>query len=213
MLAIVGPLYSMLFGIPLREYLPFVTLGFILWVFLAGCINDGCLSMVTSAGHLRQGSIPPSLIAWRVVTRNLIQLAHHIVLFLPVAIWAGVMPGKALLTAIPAFLLATLVLHGWVLAAGIACARFRDIAQIVPPMVQLAFFLTPVLWHAEQLPERARFISYNPFAALVDLMRSPFLGEYPSASTWIAAVWWAAASVSLAAVMSVAQQRRLVYWL
>ena len=213
MLAIIGPLYAMLFGVPTRSYLPFVTLGFILWVFLSGCINDGCNAMVASAGHLRQGAIPPSLIAWRVVARNLIQLAHHMLLFVAVAIGTGTVPGPSALLAIPGFVVASLTLHAWTLSAGIACARFRDIMQVVPPVIQLAFFLTPVLWHVDQLPERARFVALNPFAVLIDLMRSPLLGEVPADATWIAGLAWLAGSAILAASLSVAQQRRLVYWI
>jgi lipopolysaccharide transport system permease protein len=213
MIAIIGPLYAMLFGISMRSYLPSVTLGFILWSCLAGCITEGCNSMVAAAGHLRQGAIPPSLIAWRVVTRNLIHLAHHMLLFVAVAFAMQIAPGPTTLLAIPGFLLAALTLHAWTLSAGIACARFRDIVQVVPPVVQLAFFLTPVLWDVEQLPERARFVALNPFAVLIDLMRSPLLGEVPAASAWLAGLAWLAGSATLAAALSVAQQRRLVYWL
>lgn len=213
MLAIVGPLYAVLFGLPMREYLPFVTLGFILWMFISGCVSEGCGALVSSAGHLRQGAIPPSLIAWRVVARNAIHLLHHMLIYVPVAIWAGIDPGRAIVLFVPAYLLTAFTLHAWVLTAAIACARFRDIAQLVPPVLQLAFFLTPVLWQPGQLPERARFFAHNPFATLMELLRGPLVGRIPDEGTWIAGLAWLAMSVAVAAALSVAQQRRLVYWL
>jgi ABC-type polysaccharide/polyol phosphate export permease len=212
-LAILGPLYATLFGLSARTYLPTVTAGFVFWTLVSGCINDGCGAMVAAAGHIRQGQMPPSMVAWRIVARNLIQFVHHLLVFIGVAIWAGIRPEPSMLAAIPGLLLAILVLHCWTLSIGIACARFRDLSQLVPPILQLAFFLTPVLWTGDLLPERARFVLLNPFTVLLDLVRLPLLGQMPSQSEWMVGLVLLATSAAVAAGFSIAQQRRLVYWL
>jgi len=63
-------------------------------------------------------------------------------------------------------------------AVAILCTRFRDIAQIVASVLQVAFFVTPVIWKPEVLPPQAHyFVSYNPFAPLLAVVRDPLLGR------------------------------------
>ena len=93
--------------------------------------------------------------------------------------------GWASLAALPAFGL--LVLNGvWVsLLFGIVSTRFRDLTPVVQSVVQLAFFLTPIVWIYEDLlvsanpviAERARLVELNPLMHFVEIVRRPLLGQ------------------------------------
>lgn len=60
-------------------------------------------------------------------------------------------------------------------------ARYRDISQIIKSLIQVIFFVTPVMWRADVLPASKQFIAYlNPCFAMLELIRGPLLGYVPS---------------------------------
>lgn len=65
---------------------------------------------------------------------------------------------------------------------GLWCVRNKDLAYAVPVALQLGFWITPVFWNAEGLPEGIRqMFLYNPIAILVNGYRKALLlGELPS---------------------------------
>lgn len=207
-----GPLYALLFDIPIRDYLPYITLGIVVWSLIASTLQDACAALAGAGTQLRQGTVPPSLILWRLVAKHLIQFAHHAVLFVPVALWAPVRPTAATLLAIPGLLLVLAILHVWGLILAMACARYRDVASAVVSVLQLLMFLTPVFWDPARLPDRAKLVLLNPFAQMLELIRTPLLGEAPSAFAWQVSIASLLVSAAVAAIIAAAQRGRLVYW-
>lgn len=208
-----GPLYATLFNVPPRKFFPHLTLGIIFWTFYSTSIIDGCNTFILSARYLKSADFPRSIFVWRNNTRSLIQLAHHFVLFLPVAWWGGVYPTPRLAFLIPGMLVALINLHAMTITLGILCARFRDIGQIVASILQLLMFLTPVFWFPESLPNRAHFILYNPLAQLIDILRLPLLGAAPASGTWWFLLYFTLFNVVIAGKLYAFKRRQLIYWL
>jgi lipopolysaccharide transport system permease protein len=77
MVGALGLLNSALFGVPLRDYLPFLALSLVLWGFLSGLIGDACLCFTSVEGMIRSVRMPFSLYAGQIVLRNLLILAHN----------------------------------------------------------------------------------------------------------------------------------------
>jgi len=213
MLIGMGPLYSTLFKVPMQAFYPHLTLGIIFWHFFSATILDGCGVFINAAAYLKQGDFPGSMFVWRSLARNLIQLAHHIVLFIPVAIWAGIPLSPRMLLFLPGLILVVVNLHALSITLGIACARFRDVTQIVSSTLQLAMFLTPVFWFPDSLPERSHFILYNPLAQMLDIVRLPLLGNIPPSGTWWYLLNLTLLNVAIAALLYSFKRRQIVYWL
>jgi ABC-2 type transport system permease protein/lipopolysaccharide transport system permease protein len=191
-----GFLYGQLFGIELAIYLPFLTLGFIIWGFISSIITDGCSSLIAAEGFIRQVRLPFMLHALRCVWRNLIMLAHNAVVFIPVVIIFQIWPGWPILLVIPGMVLLTINAVWVTLLLGAVCARFRDIPPIAASLVQVAFFLTPIIWMPELLRERVMFAEANPFYHFVEILRAPLLGIVPQMQTYnvvigVTVVGWA----------------------
>ncbi|NLP38759.1 MAG: ABC transporter permease, partial [Corynebacterium pollutisoli] len=149
-----GLLYSMLFQIPLADFLPHVTVGLIMWGFISGCIKDGAEIFIDNEGLIKQLPSALSVHVYRLVWRQALFLAHNLV------IWAVLMMifprplGWDLLLAIPA--MALLILNGvWVtMFFGIVATRYRDVAPLLEAMVQLLFYVTPIVWTTQTLKEQ-----------------------------------------------------------
>jgi ABC-2 type transport system permease protein len=208
-----GVLYAGLFGQKIDTYLPFVTLGFIIWAMISGLLNDGTMAFIGSDSVIRQIAVPLSVFAYRVLWRNVIILGHNIWIYIAVAVVFGIWPGAIGLWAVPALLL--LIINGiWVtLLLGAASARFRDIPQFVGNMIPVIFLLTPILWRADQVPSRAFFVVFNPFYHFVEIVRMPLLGHAAPLLSWgivigVTIIGWA---VTLA--FFTRYRGRIAYWL
>ena len=212
MLVGMGPLYAMLFGVPLNQFFPHLALGIIFWGFLTGCIVDGCGVFYTAANYLKQPGFPPLALVWRSLARNVIQLAHTIILYIPIARWFHVPITSRVFLFIPGLVVLVINLHAIMITLGVLTARFRDVAQIVSSVLTMMLFLTPVMWFPDALPQRARFVLWNPFAQLLALVRLPLLGGYPAPGTVKYMIFFTALNVIIAALVWTATRRRLVYW-
>jgi len=212
MLMGMGPLYAALFAIPINTYFPSVTLGLIFWTFISTTIIDSCAVFTAASSYLKHSESPISLFVWRLLARNVIQLAHQFVLFVPVAILSGVTIGPSVLLFIPGFIILVINLHAIAISLGIICARFRDVAQIVASAVTFLMFLTPVVWMPESLPARAKFVLNNPFARFLALVREPLLGKVCGPEVWGAAIAWTVVNVLIAMAIFKWKRRQVVYW-
>jgi lipopolysaccharide transport system permease protein len=85
----------------------------------------------------------------------------------------GVVPTPVAILAIPGLALLIAAAFAVTLISSILCTRFRDLPQIVQNLLQVAFFVTPVLWRPEQIGESAFYlVALNPFAAFCAASRS-----------------------------------------
>jgi ABC-type polysaccharide/polyol phosphate export permease len=94
------------------------------------------------------------------------------------------------------------------------CTRFRDIAQIVSTVLQVAFFVTPVIWKPEFLPPQAHYlVSYNPFAPLLAVVRDPLLSRPLPSGVWLTACGIVLGTSACVLPFVGRFCRRLIYWL
>lgn len=212
MLVGMGPLYSMLLGVPIDRFFPHLTLGVIFWGFVTGAINDGCGVFFNGAQYLKQPGFPALALVWRSLARNLIQLGHTIILYVPVALWFHVPITARALLFLPGLIVVIVNLYAAMVTVGVFTARFRDVAQIVSSVLTLMMFITPVFWFPDVLPERAKFMLYNPFAQILAIIRLPLLGSYPAPGTVKYMILFTALNLVIAAIVWAAARRRLVYW-
>ena len=208
-----GILYAGLFGQPVDTYLPFLTLGFIVWALLSGVLIEGTTVFIGADNVIRQISVPHSVFIYRMLWRNVIILGHNIWIYVAVAIVFGVWPGAAGLWALPA--IAIICINGvWVgLLLGAASARFRDIPQFVSNLIPVFFLLTPVLWRPEQVPNRAAFVLFNPFYHFVEIVRMPLLGTPPPLLSWLVVIGITIAGWAATLAFFTRYRGRIAYWL
>jgi len=215
-----GILYAGLFGNDLSVQLPYILVSFIIWNFISGCILEGAEVFTANVGLITHLPAPLSVHVYRLIWRQTLFFLHNLVVY---AIMLVVFPQHlhwSDLAAIPAFGL--LVINGaWVaLVLGIVTTRFRDLMPITQSIVQLMFFLTPIVWIYQDflnnanpvIAERARLVELNPFLHFLEILRRPMLGQPQELRYWlvvlvITVVGWAAALVVLRRYRA-----RVSYW-
>jgi lipopolysaccharide transport system permease protein len=213
MIGALGVLYAALFHMNVREYLPFLALSQVLWAFLATLIADACVCFTASEPLILSIRMPLSVHALRVVLRGLMILAHNVVVIVGVDLWFSLWPGAQMVLAAPGLALWMLDTFAVTLLLGAIGARYRDIPPIVGSVVQIAFFVTPVIWKPAQLGVHAWVLPYNPFFALLEVVRAPLLGDLPSATTWLMAVVYSVLLLGATWWLLVRARGRVAFWL
>ena len=212
LVAALGTLYGMLFKVEMAVYVPHLALGFIVWALISGVTTDGCGVFINAVSIIKQVGLPLSVHVYRLLWRNFLILFHNAAVFVVVAAIFGVWPGWAGLLAIPGLVL--LCLNGlWAaLLLGIISARFRDVPPIVASIIRICFFVTPIIWMPELVPQRAMVLEFNPFYHLVEVVRAPLLGEVPALSSWIAVLSMTFGGWILAFAFFRRYRWRIAYW-
>src|SRR5262245_44073134 len=163
-----GLLYSQLFTANIPTFLPYVTVGFIVWNFMLGCLIEGTDTFIGNEGLIKHLPAPLTVYALRTVWRLTLMLAHNLLVYVVIVaiFWSDLtkagyvisdggqqQPGISwtILLAIPAFGL--LALNGaWVaILFGIISTRYRDIPPVITSVVNLLFFMTPIVWTTDIL--------------------------------------------------------------
>lgn len=213
MISSMGFIYARLFNMEIVHYLPFLTLGLILWQFISSLINEGCQTFLSAQNIIQQMPMPFSIHAWRTVYRNLLVLAHSLVIVPFVLLIFGVSISWNVLWIVPAF--AILALNGiWVsLLLGMLSARFRDVPPIVASFVQIVFFITPIFWPPEALGKWTQALPLNPLFAAIDVIRSPLLGKEPIAYSWLSLLVVTVVGSIVTFVIFVKFRPRIAYWI
>ena len=208
-----GVLYAELFHQDVHEYLPYLALSQVLWSFLAMVVGEACVCFTVAEGVIRAVRMPLTVHALRTLIRNVFVLAHNVVVIVVVDIVFSVWPGWHVILVLPAFALWAVDAMAVGLLLGAFCARFRDIPPIVASVMQIAFFLTPVLWLPGQLGRYTVLLAYNPFYALLQIVRDPLLGAVPAPATWVSAVLYSLVLCVISWLLFVRARGRVAFWM
>jgi ABC-type polysaccharide/polyol phosphate export permease len=210
----IGVVYSKLFGIAIGEFLPLVAMGIVFFGTISGIINEGCDTFISAANMLSQTNLPMFTFVWRTVLRNLINLAHHLVIVVAVLFvygyWRHASPTGALIG------LVFLVINAaWIsMLVAIASARFRDVPQVVTSVMQFAIFVTPVFWPAERLMGAKHVVlDFNPFYHMLEAVRAPLMGVPVAPHTYSSLAVLALVGWSLVFSLFAVTRRRIVHYL
>jgi ABC-type polysaccharide/polyol phosphate export permease len=213
MILTLGFLYSSLFNLRVDAYLPFLTLGMLFWTFISTVINEGCVCFIEAEPILRQVRMPFSTHAFRTIHRNLIVLAHNAVVYVMIQIYFQLPISFYSLMVFPGLLIVLLNAVWVCILLGMICARFRDVIPIVASLVQIWFFVTPILWDPSSLAGRHLWlVDFNPVYAMVEIVRAPLLGQSVSTAQYLLAIGATFAGGATAFAFFTRFRARIPFW-
>lgn len=212
-----GGLYSKLFHLELSEHLPYVTLGLIIWNMINAAILEGSDVFIANEGLIKQLPTPLSVHVYRLVWRQMILFGHNIVIYVVIAIIFPKPWSWADLTVFPALLLIVLNCVWVSICFGILATRYRDIGPLLFSLVQLLFFMTPIIWNDNTLRSQgagqwSKIIELNPLLHYLDILRAPLLGAEQEMRHWIVVIVLTVIGWLLAAVTMRQYRARVPYW-
>jgi ABC-type polysaccharide/polyol phosphate export permease len=207
-----GIVFSRLFHQRLDEYIPFFTAGFLFWTFISNSVVEAAEVFKSNGGFIKQINLPFSLYVFKHLVRQIICLLHNLVIYLLVCIFFKLNPGPVVLWVFPGFLLLAINVYWICFLVGIICVRYRDMVPMITSCVQIAFFVTPISWMPRLLDQNPSILKYNPLTYMLDIVRSPLLGNLPSAMSWAVNLNMAIIGCGISFVLFSIARPRIAFW-
>lgn len=215
MIACIGIIFGSLFKSPMSEFLPFLAAGLIIWGLISTTITEATTVFVAAEPIIKQLPISLTTHVYRMIFRNLYIFFHNIIIF-PIVLLVVQRPiNLTVLLIVPGLLLLTLNLVWLSVILGIVCSRFRDLTQIVASILQIFFYLTPIIWMPSLLPARTSVmvLDPNPFYHLMAIIREPLMGQPPTLLNWVVSLTMAIFGFLFAIKFFDRFRSRVAYWL
>ena len=188
--------FTVLFGIIARvpsgdvPYPLFALAALLPWNLFARIVGEGSQSLVTNQHIITKLFFPRIFLVLAAGASAFIDAAVTGVMLGGFLIAYGVLPGPTVWLLLPAFIGLALFAYGFAALLAAINARWRDVQHVVPFLVQIGLFLTPVLYPALIVPERLRWLAaLNPLTGWIGLFRSSVLGlALPAATVLIQSI-------------------------
>jgi lipopolysaccharide transport system permease protein len=161
-------------GVP---YPLFVLCGILIWNFVSGAINRAGNSLIGASFLISKVYFPRLAVPLSNIATDLADFAVAALLLIPAMLWYGVWPGASIVFAPFLVLLAALFALGvglWIAALNV---EYRDVRILIPWVLQIAMYVTPVVYPLSALPEKYHWIAIaNPAAGIVEAFRASLFG-------------------------------------
>lgn len=156
-------------GLP---YPVFAFVGLICWNYISQCVGRGSEVLVINPALVSKVYIPRLVAPIASVLPGLVDFGVALILLVPLCAVYGVRPGPQILFLPVLVVLLVLTAAGPVMLLAALNVRFRDVRQIVPPLLQAMLFFSPVAYAANGLRGIASLAyALNPAVAPLDLAR------------------------------------------
>ena len=215
MIACIGVIFGTIFKSPMQEFLPFLSAGLIIWGFISTTVMDATNVLISAEAIIKQLPIPVFSHILRMVSKNLIVFFHNLLIFPIVCICVQKGINWNIFYFIPGLIILTLNLLWISLLLAVICTRFRDMTQIVESLLQIAFYITPIIWMPSLLPARASvmLLDPNPIYHLLAIVREPLIGNPPSLTNWLVSIGLLLIGSLLSLHLFNKYRARISYWL
>lgn len=184
--------------IQIENYLFFLLLGTLTWNFFSSCISQGMESVVGNQGLLNKTPIPIQVFP---LSETITLLANYL-LSTPIILGVALIMGAPLSSSLLYFPLLLLLLTIQAYAVGtllsLAYVFFRDFKHLISIVMQIWFYLTPVIYKADMIPEKYRNLLWlNPVGHIIKNIQdvvifghSPGLMELLGNAIWTLVIFY-----------------------
>jgi len=154
-----------------------VFVGMLPWFLFSSILSEASLSLVENANLIGKVYFPRIIIPTSSAVVSLVDFGINLFILLALMTWYGFLPGWQVLL-LPGFLiLGVLAGLGPALLIATLNVKYRDFRYVVPFIVQLGLYVSPVGFSSAVIPEAWRFwYSLNPMVGVIDGFRWSLLG-------------------------------------
>lgn len=195
---VMSVVFSQIMRIPIRDA-PFITFflaGFVPWGLFNQSVAAGMRAIISAMGLINQIYFPREIIVLSALGEALIDALFMFLAMVLVNTIVGVHPNwlylllPFLLLLEVALSLAVMFVVSWL------SVLVRDVPQLVSVMLQILFYLSPIIYPVSIIPHRYRFlVTLNPIAVIVEAFHQIIV--YGKAPDWYSLLYPAALAVAL----------------
>jgi ABC-type polysaccharide/polyol phosphate export permease len=170
-----GIIWSEILKLNKSEFIPSLAIGLVFWSFISGSIIDAPLLYVQQRDILKNVPISLFTIVFQCLLKQLVNLAHAMLIVMVILLCYPPHNGFVWMWSLLGFVIVTINLTWIIQIVALFGARFRDVSPLVSAVMPLVFFLTPVLYKANQLSSAKLLMNFNPLYHMITVVRDPLL--------------------------------------
>ncbi len=179
------------YGIPGIPYPIFAFIGILCWTFFAESLGGGGTALITNNALLSKTQFPRECFPLEAI---LVTAVNSVLAWIPMVLLFVLyrfVPKPTTVWVPLLILIEVLFTIGLTLAVSALIIQMRDLAQVLPIIIQLGLFATPVIWQFDRVPERWRVVYgfFLPLGPVIDdARRTMLLGLNPAPGPLLAAI-------------------------
>lgn len=215
---IMASVFSVAFHSDITTYAPYILTGILFWDVVSSAFQAGGYSIIGNDCFIRQCDHPITLYTLKSAIVYIITFCIAIISLL---CWLVFINPLGILTGLLWLPLAVVIyfLIAWAgtTIAGYTCAKYRDYPMMVPLIMQVFWYLSPVFFQEEQFQSNEvlyAWFNINPITHLLNLIRKPFLHcAYPSGEDFLISLAFAMLLVFFAVRVNRKVGRSVIFYL
>jgi len=155
------------------------------WNFLSSTLSMGVTSITENSSLVKKVYFPREALPLSIVLVNLFHFLLTFVVLIPALLFFNIKPGFVFFFLIVIIFFQSLFVLGLTLMAAALNVYFRDIKHFLEVLLNLWFWVTPIIWPLGLLPEKYRGLAnLNPFTSFIQAYRDIILdGKFPQMLT------------------------------
>jgi len=160
-------------------YSLFVLVGLVFWNYFSGILSRASNSLVENQGIVKKVYFPREILPLSTIGANLIDFGITLILLMIVSIYFQFIPNALILIIIPlGLIIGTLGAGGLGLLLSAINVKYRDVRYVLPFLIQMMIFLTPVIYPTRIMRPSLRYlIALNPMTGVIEAARTIFSGS------------------------------------
>ncbi len=177
--------FSVIFQAGVPQFPVFLLAGLLPWTLIAVSVTGSSQCLLNNQGLIAKVAVPQMVWPLAIVASKLVDLLLSLLPLAALALLLGRPPGLSWLAVVPALLLVVLFSSGLALLFSSLTVFYRDMRHLTDILMQLWFYLTPVLFPPEFLerldvPAARRVIQANPASPIVRVFQvAIYDGRWP----------------------------------
>jgi lipopolysaccharide transport system permease protein len=209
---IMGLVAGRFLGADTKTYLPNFMVSITIWNFIASSLGESCSTLTNAGSMIKAVDMPILIHVMRMVQRNLIIFLHNMAI-VPI-IWL-IFPwhiGFGILLCLPGLAIVYVFTVSASMIVSMVCVRYRDVPPVVAAVLQLLFFISPIIWLPSHIRGGEIIVQLNPIAYLLSITRDPLMGNPTNLMNWFGAFGLVALLTAAMIYLYTRYRARVVYW-
>ena len=212
---VAGYVWSKIFGMNTSEFIPFLTIGSVVWAFISAAMIEGCGTFVIAHSYLKQLPLPQSIFIFRTLFTSLFYLAVGLCTAIGVLIIFGKFNILSIFFILPGIVILICYFYGTSGTMAYLGLRYRDLQHAITSILSLLFIVTPVLYPPEVLVKKGIgiVVYMNPLASLIEVIRYPLLNaDFASFHHYLVSVTFVFFMMSFKLILKRKWERFVPFW-
>lgn len=211
---VVGLIFSHVSRFRSENYVPYLMVGSAVFSFISMSFNAGLTSIIMNESYIKKIYLPKLIFPLNSVCTEVVNFALQMMALCVVIPVFGRLPFSFSLIFVPiGIALVFLFMLGCATLLSVMAVFFRDLAHVVPILLQILFFATPIVYPLEQAPSLIQKLSpINPIFVFVDIIRTPICaGHFAPLTEILTAIVYALIAMTLGFAVLKLNDNKIVF--